>query len=59
VDLELGVLQRGRWIGREAAGRIRVARDQEVQPDRDVGVRARLELLRLDERRGEREQRKG
>jgi hypothetical protein len=47
MDLEVGVLQRQRGIGRHAAGYIAIARKQEIQPDWGVDVGSQLEVLRI------------
>ena len=47
MDLEVSVLQRQRGIGRHAAGRVAIARKQEIQPDWGVDVGSRLEILRI------------
>ena len=47
MDVEVGVLQGERRIGRHATPGVGIAREQEIQPDRGVGVRSRLEILRI------------
>ena len=43
MDIEVGVLQWERRVGRHATPGVGIAGEQEIQPDRGVGVRSRLE----------------
>jgi hypothetical protein len=50
MDLDVGVLQRQRGIGRHTTSRVAIARQQEIQPDRGVDEGSRLEVLRVGAR---------
>ena len=53
VDVHLPVLERQGRIGRDVARQVGVSRDQEVEADRRIGVRARLQILRVVDAREE------